>query len=307
MKILVTGGAGFIASHVVDVFLDQGHSVVIVDNLCMGRMENVNPKAKFFLMDIRANELRKIFQQERFDVVCHHAAQMDVRLSVEDPMYDANVNVLGTLNILQNCVRFGVPKFIFASTGGAVYGNQQVFPCDENHPTNPLSPYGITKLTTEKYLFYYEHVFGLKYVILRYSNVYGPRQNPKGEAGVVAIFTDKILSDDQPIINGDGKQTRDYVSVIDVVRANLKAIVFEESDIFNIGTGIETDVNKIFKIINEKTGNKAKEKHGPAQKGEQRRSVISYKKAEEVLGWKPVVNLEEGLEKTIDFFREKNK
>ena len=307
MKILVTGGAGFIASHVVDGFLDQGHSVVIVDNLCMGRMENVNPKAKFFLMDIRANELRKIFQQERFDVVCHHAAQMDVRLSVEDPMYDANVNVLGTLNILQNCVRFVVPTFIFASTGGAVYGNQQIFPCAENHPTNPLSPYGITKLTTEKYLFYYEHVFGLKYVILRYSNVYGPRQNPKGEAGVVAIFTEKILSDDQPIINGDGKQTRDYVSVIDVVRANLKAIVFEESDIFNIGTGIETDVNKIFKIINEKTGNKAKEKHGPAQKGEQRRSVISYKKAEEVLGWKPVVNLEEGLEKTLDSFREKNK
>lgn len=306
MKILVTGGAGFIGSHIADGFISQGHEVSVIDNLSMGRRENINPRAKFYLMDIRANELEKIFEHGGFDVVCHHAAQMDVRMSVENPAYDASVNVLGTINILQNCIRFGVNKFLFASTGGAIYGNQREFPCDESHPTNPLSPYGITKLTTEKYLFYYQNEFGLDYVILRYSNVYGPRQNPKGEAGVVAIFTHHILSGNQPIIHGDGNQTRDYVFVGDVVNANLKAIQKEGSEIFNIGTGIETDVNTIFQMINEKTGNRANEKHGPPLKGEQKRSVISSLKAEQYMGWKPNISLMEGLHQTIKYFQEKD-
>ncbi len=305
LKILVTGGAGFIGSHIANRFIEMKHDVVIVDNLSMGRMENVNPKAKFYLMDIRTKELETIFKQEQFDAVCHQAAQMDVRMSVDDPLFDADVNVLGTLNLLQLCVRFGVKKCLFASTGGAVYGEQETFPCDENHPTRPVSPYGITKLTTEKYLFYYAKEFGLQHVILRYSNVYGPRQNPMGEAGVVAIFTHTLLSGDQPIIHGDGKQTRDYVFVKDVVEANLQGLAFDGSETLNIGTGIETDVNTIFHLLNEIAGGKAKEKYGPPKKGEQRRSVISSKKAEEVLGWKPQVDLKEGLKRTVSFFRER--
>ena len=307
MKILVTGGAGFIASHIADRFIERGHDVHIVDNLKMGRMENVNPKAKFHLMDIRDKSIEKLFQEEAFDVVCHHAAQMDVRLSVEDPLYDADVNVLGTLNLLQNCVRHNVKKVTFASTGGAVYGEQDIFPCDETHPTRPVSPYGITKLTVEKYLYYYSKEFGLKYVILRYANVYGPRQNPKGEAGVVAIFSSKLLSGEQPVINGDGKQTRDYVYVGDVAQMNLKALDYDKNDIFNVGTGIETDVNVIFRQINTLTGRNAEEKHGPAKPGEQKRSVISYWKAKNVLNWSPEVDIEEGLGRTVDFFREKEK
>jgi len=305
LKILVTGGAGFIGSHLVDGFLNAGYDVVIVDNLRMGRMENVNPKAKFYLMDIKAKELEKVFEQEKPDIICHHAAQMDVRMSVADPIFDAETNILGTLNLLQLGIRFGVKKVLFASTGGAVYGEQEVFPCDESHPTNPLSPYGITKLTTEKYLFYYKHEFGLNYLVLRYSNVYGPRQNPLGEAGVVAIFTHKLLSGEQPIINGDGKQTRDYVYVGDVVRANLKALTFNENEIFNIGTGIETDVNNIFQLLNKLTNRNVEENHGPPKKGEQRRSVISFQKAEKILGWKPEIDLEEGLKRTVEFFQKK--
>lgn len=305
MKILVTGGAGFIGSHIADSFLQEKHEVVIVDNLSMGRMENVNHNAKFCLMDIRAKELEKVFEREGFDVVCHQAAQMDVRMSVDDPLFDAEVNVLGTLNLLQLCVRFGVKKFLFASTGGAVYGEQEVFPCDENHPTRPVSPYGITKLTAEKYLFYYGIDFGLKYIILRYSNVYGPRQNPSGEAGVVAIFTHKLLAGDQPVIHGDGNQTRDYIFVEDVARANVKGLEFSRSETFNVGTGIETDVNTIFHLLNGMTGGKAEENHGPEKQGEQRRSVISYGKAEKLLNWKPRVELKEGLRQTVSFFQER--
>ena len=305
MKILVTGGAGFIGSHIADNLIEQGHEVVILDNLSMGRRENINPKAKFYLMDIGEKEVEKVFQLEKFEAVFHQAAQMDVRKSVENPLFDAEVNVKGSLNLLQNCVQYKVEKFIFASTGGAVYGEQEEFPCDESHPLRPVSPYGITKQTVEKYLFYYAKQFSLPYTILRYANVYGPRQNPQGEAGVVAIFTHTLLKGKQPLINGDGKQTRDYVYVGDVVKANMKALSYHKNDIFNIGTGMETDVNKIFHLLKEYTNSARPEKHGPAKPGEQQRSVISYKKAKKLLLWKPEINLEQGLKKTVDFFRGK--
>lgn len=303
MKLLVTGGAGFIGSHITDALIEKGHEVVVVDNLLMGKLENVNPKAKFVLMDIRAKEISKLFSIEKFDAIFHLAAQMDVRKSVEDPIYDADVNVLGTLNLLQNAVQHHVKKIIFASTGGAVYGEQHEFPCSEEHPTQPVSPYGITKLTVEKYLHFYSVEYGLRYVTLRLANVYGPRQNPHGEAGVVAIFTGKLLSGGEPIINGDGKQTRDYVYVGDVVEANLRALEYPENDTFNIGTGIETDVNRIFHLLNQLTNRNAEERHGPPKPGEQRRSVIDYKKAKRLLGWEPQVSLEEGLKRTVEFFK----
>lgn len=307
MKILVTGGAGFIGSHIADGFIAQGHEVVILDNLSMGRIENINPKAKFYLMDIGEKEVDKVFKLEKFDALCHQAAQMDVRKSVENPLFDAEVNVKGSLNLLQNCIKYQIKKFIFASTGGAVYGEQEEYPCDETHPLQPVSPYGITKLTVEKYLFYYAKQFGLPYTILRYSNVYGPRQNPQGEAGVVAIFTHTLLEEQQPIINGDGKQTRDYVYVGDVMRANIKALRYNGNDVFNISTGIETDVNKIFHTLKNFTDSSIQEKHGPAKPGEQQRSVISYKKAKKLLQWEPEINLDQGLEKTVEYFRKTQK
>ncbi|MFC1502150.1 NAD-dependent epimerase/dehydratase family protein [bacterium] len=303
MKILITGGAGFIGSHVADGFIQEGHEVVIIDNLSMGRLENVNPEATFYLMDIRSAELDKVFEKEKPEAVCHHAAQMDVRMSVTNPLFDAQVNVLGTLHLLQLCIKYGVKKFLFASTGGAVYGEQEVYPCDETHPTRPISPYGITKLTTEKYLYYFQKEFDLKYLILRYANIYGPRQNHRGEAGVIAIFTHKLLRGEIPIINGDGTQTRDYVFVGDVVQANLKGLNYQENDIFNIGTGIETDVNTLFRTLNSLTGSKSQEKHGPEKPGEQLRSAILSKKAAEKLSWRPGITLEDGLTQTVAFFR----
>ncbi len=305
MKILITGGAGFIGSNIADAYLAAGHEVFVVDDLSSGFIENLSPKAKFFEMDIRDPKIEKIFEENKFDVVNHLAAQMDVRRSVADPVFDATVNVVGTLNLLENSLKHGVKKVIFSSTGGAIYGEQDYFPADEKHPTRPLSPYGIAKLAVEKYLFYYNAVHGLNYVVLRYANVYGPRQNPHGEAGVVAIFTSKLLKGEEPVINGEGKQTRDYTFVGDVVRANVKALDYDKSDIFNVGTGKETDVNVLFRMLRDAVGSSAEEKHGPAKAGEQMRSVIDYSKAKEVLGWEPAVGLEEGIDMTVKFFRQK--
>jgi len=302
LNILVTGGAGFIASHIVDALIEQGHKVTIIDNLTTGREENINPKAKFYYSDI-SEDLTEIFKEGKFDIVNHHAAQIDVRRSVNDPIYDANVNIIGTINLLQNCIKFGVKKFMFASTGGAVYGEQDYFPADENHKQQPLSPYGISKLAIEKYLYFYDQVHNLKYTILRYGNIYGPRQNPLGEAGVVCIFLDKILSGDQPIINGSGEQTRDYVYVKDVVKANLLTLTEEVSEIYNVGTGIETNVNQLFQLINFHFGNSIKEVHGPAKPGEQMRSVITSEKMKKKFGWKPSTTLEEGLRETIEYYK----
>ncbi len=305
MKILITGGAGFIGSHIVDACIGAGHDIVIVDDLSTGEIENVNQKAEFVQMDIRDETVDRLFKFHKFDVVIHHAAQMDVRKSVEDPSFDASVNILGSINLLENCKIFGVKKLIFASTGGAIYGEQDYFPADEKHPVRPLSPYGIAKLSVEKYLYFYKEVYGLQYISLRYANVYGPRQNPHGEAGVVAIFANKMFANQQPVINGDGKQTRDYTYVADIVRANMLALEYNKSDIFNVGTGIETDVNVIFSLVKKYSGSKCLDKHGPAKQGEQLRSVLDNRYIQEVLGWSPTVSLENGLEMTVDYFHKK--
>ncbi|HSP88628.1 MAG TPA: NAD-dependent epimerase/dehydratase family protein [Ignavibacteriaceae bacterium] len=303
MKILVTGGAGFIASHIADAFINEGHSVTVVDNLSQGFEKNVNLKAKFVKADITDKSLIELFEKEKFDVVNHHAAQMDVRKSVADPTYDANTNIIGTINLLQHSIKTGVKKFMFASTGGAVYGEQNYFPADENHPTSPCSPYGISKLSVEKYLFFYKFQYDFNYTILRYANIYGPRQNSKGEAGVVAIFTTKLLAGEQPVINGTGKQTRDYVYVGDVVKANLLTLKDDVCDIYNVGTSKETDVNELFNKLNSITNGKKEEKHGPTAPGEQMRSVVTSEKLFKKFNWKPSTTLDEGLKHTVEFFK----
>lgn len=303
MKILVTGGAGFIASHITDAFIKEGHEVFVLDNLSTGFEKNINPKAVFIRADIKDESLSSLFEIEKFDIVNHHAAQMDVRRSVADPAFDAGTNILGTINLLQNCVKTGVKKFMFASTGGAVYGEQEYFPADENHPTSPLSPYGISKLAVEKYLYFYNTQYNLNYSILRYANIYGPRQNPFGEAGVVAIFATKLLKNEQPIINGTGTQTRDYVFVGDVVKANLLALKDGKPDIYNVGTGIETNVNELFKVLNEIAGRDMKEQHRQAAPGEQMRSVITSDKLFKKFNWRPDTDLKTGLLSTVQFFK----
>jgi UDP-glucose 4-epimerase len=305
MNILVTGGAGFIGSHLVEAFLAERHSVSIIDDLSTGKESNLHPGAAFLMADIRdAGAVDRLFRDGRFDVVCHHAAQMDVRRSVADPVFDASVNIVGVLTLLEAAVRHGVKKVLFASSGGAMYGEQDYFPADENHPTRPVSPYGVAKLATEQYLlFYYRAAYGMDSVSLRYANIYGPRQNPEGEAGVIAIFASKMLRGEQPIINGDGKQIRDYVYVGDVVRANLLALRYEGSGVFNIGTGVETDVNTLFRHLRTLTGSGCAEKHGDGKKGEQLRSVLDARKAIRELGWSVTHCLEEGLSLTVEFFR----
>jgi len=273
--------------------------------LVTGQMENIPSAAAFYQVDIRDEALKDVFEKEKPDIVNHHAAQMDVRKSVDDPVYDASVNVLGALNLLQNCIKYQVKKFIFASTGGAIYGEQDYFPADEQHPLRPLSPYGITKLATEKYLFFYNKTYGFTSTILRYANIYGPRQNPHGEAGVVAIFSERILQGLQPVINGDGLQTRDYVFVGDVVKANELALENGDNKIYNIGTGIESNVNDLFRNIVKHTGREVPEQHGPAKAGEQMRSVLDSSFINRELNWKPSVRLDEGLARTVDFFKQK--
>jgi len=303
MKVLVTGGAGFIGSHIVDRLIQEGIEVVVVDNLSTGKKKNINPAARFYKVDILNSKIEKIFKKEKPDLISHHAAQMDVRRSVADPIFDAQVNILGLLNVLENAVRCGAKKVIFASSGGAVYGDQQVFPAPETHPLHPVSPYGISKLSGEHYLYYYQRVTGLNYVALRYANVYGPRQDPFGEAGVVAIFSQKTLLNDQPIINGNGKQTRDYVFVEDVVEANMAVLADGVQGIFNVGTGRETSVNQLFRHLVEITGAKAKEVYGPEKRGEQLRSVVDSSKLKKTTDWEPKVQLQDGLKATVDYFR----
>ena len=303
MRVLVTGGAGFIGSHMTDAFVAAGHQVSVLDDLSSGKRENLNPQATFYHLDIRDPGVAEVLRREQPEVLCHHAAQMDVRRSVADPVFDAQVNLVGLLNLLEHGRQNGLRRVLFASSGGAIYGEQDVFPAPETHQTQPVSPYGVSKLASERYLFFYSVAYGISYAALRYANVYGPRQNAHGEAGVVAIFAEKSLRGEQPIINGDGKQTRDYVYVGDLVRANLAALTSEFSGALNLGTGIETDVNTIFRHVRELCGSTAQEQHGPAKPGEQRRSVVDSQLAQRVLGWSPQVSLEDGLRETVAFFR----
>ena len=304
MKVLITGGAGFIGSNVADRLIGEKYEVVVIDNLSTGKIENLNEKVKFYEYDIREKDLIGIFKAEKPDYVIHNAAQLSVRISVDEPLFDAEVNIIGGLNVFNCSKETAVKKVIFASSGGTVYGEQEYFPADENHPLNPISPYGVAKLTSEKYLDYYYKSFGMQYIALRYANIYGPRQDPFGEAGVVAIFSKKMLEGESPIINGDGNQTRDYVFVGDVVQANIKAIQSNYTGCINIGTATETTVNELFQILKKISKNSnIRESHGAAKQGEQLRSVLGFKKAKEILAWEPKIPIEQGLEITYKWFQ----
>lgn len=304
MKVLVTGGAGFIGSHVVDHMLAAGHEVVVVDNLATGRRSNLNPRAKFYEIDIRSQEMEKVFADERPEVIDHHAAQMDVRRSVVDPIYDADINVLGGLNLLNLSVKYGVRKFIHISSGGAVYGEPVYSPCDEKHPVQPLCPYGATKYMLELYLYMYKVNFGLDYTILRYGNVFGPRQDPAGEAGVVAIFTGQMLKGAPVTIYGTGEQVRDYVFVKDCARANVIATEKGSGQVYNLGCGVPTSVNQIFNGLKQVIQYPLEANYGPARTGETFKIYLSPEKAKEQLGWTPQVSLIDGLRMTVDYFKE---
>lgn len=305
MKILVTGGAGFIGSHVVDAYIAAGHQVAVVDDLSTGRAANLNPQAAFYKVDIRSPELRQVFDGFRPEVVNHHAAQMDVRRSVAEPSFDASINVLGSISVLECAREFGVRKAIYISSGGAVYGEPIFLPCTEQHPVDPICPYGASKHVVEHYLYIYRHVYGLDYAVLRYPNVYGPRQDPRGEAGVVAIFTRQMLSDDQAVINGDGKQQRDFVYVADCASANLLALDNGASGrIYNLGQGVGTSINEIFEHLKAITGYGKDAVHGPPKAGETYRIYCDASRARQELGWEPTVGLEEGLRRTVAHFRE---
>jgi UDP-glucose 4-epimerase len=304
MKILVTGGAGFIGSHVVDAYLAAGHEVVVVDDLSTGKRENLARHVRFVEADILDPATAALIREERPDVVNHHAAQIDVRRSVADPLRDARINVLGTIGLLDAARQAGVRRFVFVSSGGAVYGEQEAFPAPETHPTWPVSPYGVSKRTGELYAHFFQAQYGLPFVALRYANVYGPRQDPHGEAGVVAIFTLKMLRDEAVTVNGDGGQSRDYVYVGDVARMSVLAVTHDATGPVNVGTGIETDVNTLAGLVRDAVGSRAPIGHGPAKPGEQRRSVVDAGRAARVYGWEPEVTLADGLRRTVEFFRE---
>jgi UDP-glucose 4-epimerase len=308
MRLLVTGGAGFIGSNTVDALIEQElGGIAVLDNLSAGKRSQLNSLAQFYQADLRdAPEVHRIIAEARPEVIIHLAAQMDVRRSVADPPFDAQVNLVGFLNLMEAARQHGLRRVIFSSTGGAIYGEQQQFPCDENHPCHPISPYGIAKFATEAYLFFYKVQYGIDYVALRYANVYGPRQDPHGEAGVVAIFCGRMLENKPVTIYGDGEQTRDYVYVGDVVRANLAAVKSSASGAFNIGTGVESSVNQLFRTLAQAANSGLAPTHGAARPGEQLRSVISPARAAKELNWRPEVSLAEGLARTYRFFQERS-
>jgi len=328
--VLVTGGAGFIGSHIVDLFIENNYKVVVVDDLSSGREENLNKKAQFYKLSITDKKrLIEVFQQERPDYVSHQAAQISVSLSVRDPLFDAQTNILGSLNLLQCCIDYQVKGIIFASSGGTIYGEPEHFPVSEDHPFRPLSPYGISKVTVEHYLNFYQKNYNLDYVSLRYGNVYGPRQDPYGEAGVIAIFIEKMLKGEIPTINGDGEYIRDYVYVGDVAQANLLAIenmlklakvvrkekkekIVEEityniyninNNSFNLGTGVGTSVNELFHLLREIIKFPHSANYGPPRPGDLRENILDCRLIKRVLSWQPEVDLSEGLKKTVDWFK----
>ncbi len=306
MKIIVTGGAGFIGSHIVDALIKKGHKVLVVDNLSTGQKKNLNTRAMFGRQDItNYSSLLKTFARFRPQAVFHTAAQINLRTSLDKPLLDANVNIIGLLNVLEAARQTGVKKIIFSSTGGAIYGEAPAknIPTQENFLPNPLSPYGLAKLAGEKYCQFYQRAYGLQYINLRYSNVYGPRQNAKGEAGVIAVFINQLLAGQKPIINGPGRQTRDYVYVDDVVAANLLAVKSKTGGTFNVGTGQETTVNEIYDQIIKTLKLNVSAKHGPAIRGEQRRSCLATKKINKAWGWRAKTDLAAGIAKTVKYFK----
>jgi UDP-glucose 4-epimerase len=303
MKILVTGGAGFIGSHVVEAYLAAGHEVSVVDDLSTGFRRNVPKEVRLHEVDIRSERLDEVFTREKPQVVNHQAAKANVRESFEKPLLYAEVNVLGSVNVLECCRKHGVRKVIYASTGGAVYGEPQFLPVTEEHPINPVDPYGASKHHVEHYLRIYRSSFGVDFTILRYPNVFGPRQDPFGEAGVVAIFTGKMLNKAQPTINGTGEQERDFMYVGDIARASVLALDRAGGEILNLASGIPTSVNRIFQDLNEITGFGGAAIYGPAKSGEVYRIFLRADRAAEKLGWKPEVNLREGLRRTVDYFQ----
>jgi len=305
MKILVTGGAGFIGSHIVDAYVGLGHEVTIVDDLSTGDTGNLNPKAKFIKLDIRDPGLADVFRDGRFEAVNHHAAQINVRKSLEDPVFDGQVNVIGSLNVISLSARHGVKRIIFASSGGAIYGEPEIFPIREDSPMYPLSPYGVAKMTTEYYLRVFKSLYNLDHVIFRYSNVYGPRQISKSEAGVISIFISQILKSEPCFVNGNGDQVRDYVFVADVVKANVRALT-GPSDFFNIGTGVATSVNGLIEILSAVIGRAVDHSHRTAIPGEVLRNVLEHAKAREKLDWQPQVNIKDGIKQTFDYFARLN-
>lgn len=305
MKILVTGGAGFIGSHLVDRLIENGHTVSVVDNLSTGRIENLNSAAKFYNLDIRSNDLQSIFDIERPDFVSHHAAQIDVRRSVDDPLYDAEVNIQGTVNVMECCRRSEVKKIVFASSGGCVYGEPEYLPVDEKHPTKPVTPYGLAKSVAEHYLTLYGQLYGVKSVSLRYGNVYGPRQDINGEAGVVAIFIGQLLNGGLPRIFGDGDQTRDYVYVDDVVEANIAALANGAEGEINIGSGIATSVNDLYKMVAVASNNDCRPIYAAPRLGELYAINLDSSKAKRTLGWSAKTEISEGIARTIACWQKK--
>jgi UDP-glucose 4-epimerase len=303
-RFLVTGGAGFIASNVCDKLIDSGHEVAIVDNLSTGRRENINPKAAFYEVDITDEpSVAEVFDEFKPEYVDHHAAQMDVRRSTREPAFDAKTNVIGSIFLITNALRVGVKKFIYASTGGALFGEPEYLPVDEKHPVNPISQYGITKHTVEHYLFLYKYNNGLDYTILRYPNVFGPRQDPHGEAGVIAIFSELMLEGKRPTIFGDGKSTRDYVHVQDIVAANMIAVEKGSGQAYNLGWGREVSVQEIFDTLARALDYKEKPIYAESRVGEIGRICLCADKARAELGWSPTYDLESGVAQTVAYYR----
>jgi UDP-glucose 4-epimerase len=304
-RVLVTGGAGFIGSHVADRLIGEGYEVSVVDDLSAGKWENVNPLTRFHQVDIGSTELARVFDAEQPEVVVHLAAQASVTVSVADPLRDAATNILGSLNLLVNCVRTGARKVVYVSTGGALYGEPEYLPCDEEHPIHPLSPYGVSKHTVEHYLFVYQQVHGLSYTVLRLANVYGPRQDPFGEAGVVAIFTQRMLDGEQAVIYGNGEQERDFVYVEDCARAAALAISRGDGQAYNIGCGEGITINWLFAMMKSITGYTLPAQYDPPRAGDIFRSYLDAAKAKRELEWTPDVCLDEGLRRTVEYFRQR--
>ena len=305
MKILVTGGAGFIGSHVVDRYIQEGHEVGVLDNFVTGNRQNLNPKARLFELDIRDRKgVEQLLAGEKFDLINHHAAQMDVRKSTEDPLYDAEVNILGSINLIMNAVRHGVKKIVYISTGGAVYGEPKRLPVEEGDSINPECQYGISKHTVEHYLYLYRLLYKLDYTVLRYPNVYGPRQNPKGEAGVIAIFGSLMLNGERPTIFGDGKQLRDYIFVADVAEANIRALTKGSGEIINVGSERGTSVLDLFDHLKQLIGFQGEPQFAPARLGEIYRIYLSGRKAHQVLNWRPKADVAEGMRQTVAWMKQ---